>query len=91
MSAEKIISWITSDLNLSETGVRNTVEMLSDGDTVPFISRYRKERTGNFSEIDVRDVSEKLNYYIELETRRETVLKSIEEQGKLTPDLKKLI
>ncbi|MDR3113840.1 MAG: RNA-binding transcriptional accessory protein [Endomicrobium sp.] len=92
MSAEKrIIHWLVSDLNLPETGVRNTVSMLSDGDTVPFISRYRKEKTGNLTEVNVRDISDKLQYYIELETRRDTVLKSIEEQGKLTPELKKQI
>lgn len=73
MSGEKIVDWISADLSLSETGVRNTVVMLSDGDTVPFISRYRKEKTGNFTEINVRDVADKLQYYVELETRKETV------------------
>jgi uncharacterized protein len=73
MSAERIIDWISSDLSLPETCVRNTVVMLSDGDTVPFISRYRKEKTGNFTEINVRDVADKLQYYVELETRKETV------------------
>jgi uncharacterized protein len=62
--------------------------MLGDGDTVPFISRYRKERTGNLTETEVRNISDKLQYYIELETRKETILKSIEDQKKLTPELK---
>jgi uncharacterized protein len=91
MSGEKIVDWISADLSLSETGVRNTVVMLSDGDTVPFISRYRKEKTGNFTEINVRDIADKLQYYIELETRKETVIKSIEEQKKLTSELKNQI
>jgi uncharacterized protein len=91
MSGERIIDWISSDLNLPEGGVRNTVVMLSDGDTVPFISRYRKEKTGNFTEINIRDIADKLQYYVELETRKETVLGSIEEQKKLTPELKKQI
>jgi uncharacterized protein len=91
MSADKIIDWIATDLDLSKVGVRNTVIMLSDGDTVPFISRYRKEKTGNFSEINVRDIAEKFQYYIELETRKETILSSIQEQKKLTPELKKQI
>ncbi len=92
MSAEKrIIDWITADLGLAESGIRNTVAMLSDGDTVPFISRYRKEKTGNFDEINIRDINDKLQYYIELETRKETIFKSIEEQKKLTPELKKQI
>jgi uncharacterized protein len=91
MKGEKIIDWISVDLSLPETGVKNTVVMLSDGDTVPFISRYRKEKTGNFTEINVRDIADKLQYYVELETRKETVLKSIEDQKKLTLELKKQI
>ncbi|MDR1195701.1 MAG: RNA-binding transcriptional accessory protein [Endomicrobium sp.] len=90
-SGDKIINWITSDLSLPEGGVRNTVIMLSEGDTVPFISRYRKEKTGNFDEVNIRDINDKLQYYIELETRKETILSSIEEQKKMTPELKKQI
>ena len=55
---------------------------------VPFIARYRKEVTGNLDEVQIRDVQEKLEYFRELEDRRETVLQSIQEQGKLTPELK---
>ncbi|MDR2399145.1 MAG: RNA-binding transcriptional accessory protein [Endomicrobium sp.] len=91
MIGERIIDWISSDLSLPETCVRNTVVMLSDGDTVPFISRYRKEKTGNFTELNVRDVADKLQYYVELETRKKTVFKNIEEQKKLTSELKKQI
>ncbi|MDR3256718.1 MAG: RNA-binding transcriptional accessory protein [Endomicrobium sp.] len=91
MSGKRIIDWISSDLKLSESGVRNTVVMLSDGDTVPFISRYRKEKTGNFTEINVRDVADKLQYYVELETRKESIIKSIEEQKKLIPELRKQV
>ncbi|MDR0978079.1 MAG: RNA-binding transcriptional accessory protein, partial [Endomicrobium sp.] len=86
-----VIDWISLDLDLPSLGVKNTVSMLANGYTVPFISRYRKEKTGNFSEINVRDISGKLQYYAELETRKKTVLKSIEEQKKLTFHLKKLI
>lgn len=91
MSAENILNWISTDLNLPKTGVKNTVEMLSNGDTVPFISRYRKEKTGNFSEINVRDIADKLHYYVELQTRKETILDSIQKQKKLTLELKKQI
>jgi uncharacterized protein len=91
MSGEKIVDWISADLSLPETGVRKTVIMLSDGDTVPFISRYRKEKTGNFTEINVRDIADKLQYYVELETRKETVIKSIADQKKLSSELKKQI
>ncbi|MDD5101699.1 MAG: Tex family protein [Endomicrobiaceae bacterium] len=91
MSAQKIIKWISEDLNINSISVASTVSMLGQGDTVPFISRYRKEKTGNLTETEVRNVSDKLQYYIEIETRKETVLKSIEEQKKLTPELQKQI
>jgi uncharacterized protein len=91
MDTDEIINWITTDLSLPESGVRNTVAMLTDGDTVPFISRYRKEKTGNLSEINVRDIAGKLQYYIELQARKETILNSIQEQKKLIPELKKRI
>ncbi len=91
MGAQEIINWISTDLGLHENGVKNTVIMLSDGDTVPFISRYRKEKTGNLSEINVRDVADKLQYYVELQTRKETILSTIEKQGALTDELKKQI
>ena len=91
MTGERIINWITQDLELPRNGVSATIGMLSDGDTVPFISRYRKEATGALTEINVRDISEKLGYYVELEMRKETILKSIDEQGKLEPELKKQI
>ncbi|GAB1401695.1 Tex family protein [Elusimicrobiota bacterium] len=88
MSAQSIINWISTDLNINSAQVSATASMLGDGDTVPFISRYRKERTGNLTETEVRNIADKLQYYIEIETRKETILKSIEEQKKLTPELK---
>ena len=88
---QNIIGWISEELSLNEGSVSATVSMLGQGDTVPFISRYRKERTGNLTETEVRGISDKLQYYIELETRKETILKSIDEQKKLTPELKKQI
>ena len=62
--------------------------LLDEGATVPFIARYRKEATGNIDEVQIRDIQEKLTYFRDLDDRRETVLKSIAEQGKLTPELK---
>lgn len=91
MSATTIIEWITTDLNINAASVAATVSLLGEGNTVPFISRYRKERTGNLTETEVRNVADKLQYYIELETRKETIIKSIDEQKKLTPELKKQI
>src|SRR6516165_5032656 len=75
-------------LNLPLKGMLAVIALLDEGATVPFIARYRKEATGNLDEIQIRDIQEKLEYFRELEDRRETVLASIAEQGKLTPELK---
>src|SRR5664279_672087 len=69
-------------------GMLAVIELLDGGATVPFIARYRKEATGNLDEVQIRDIQEKLEYFRELEDRRATVLASIAEQGKLTPELK---
>ncbi|MEN6532065.1 MAG: Tex family protein, partial [Bryobacteraceae bacterium] len=65
-----------------------TIELFDEGATVPFIARYRKEVTGNLDEVQIRSIEEKLTYFRELEDRRATVLQSIGEQGKLTPELR---
>ncbi len=65
----------------------STIELFDGGATVPFIARYRKESTGNLDEVQIRTIQEKLEYFRELEDRRDTVLSSIQEQGKLTPEL----
>ena len=64
------------------------IELLDEGGTVPFIARYRKEATGNLDEVQIRATEEKLAYFRELEDRRDTILRTIEEQGKLTPELR---
>ena len=68
--------------------VEHTVHLLQEGATVPFIARYRKEQTGELDEVQIRTVEEQFAYFCELEERKGTVLKSIEEQGKLTPELR---
>jgi protein Tex len=83
----KIIHWITETIGLKLPQVHNCVELLQTGATVPFIARYRKELTGELDEVQIRDVEERFSYFCELEERRCTVLNSIEEQGKLTPEL----
>ncbi len=75
-------------LNVPMKGMLAVIELLDGGATVPFIARYRKEVTGNLDEVQIRDIQEKLEYFRDLEDRRETVLSSIQEQGKLTPELK---
>jgi len=83
----RILLWVTEETGLKSFQVENTVELLREGATVPFIARYRKERTGELDEVEIRNVEERFGYFTELEERKITVLKSIGEQGKLTPEL----
>ena len=82
---------IAKTLNLQERQVSNTIKLLSDGATIPFISRYRKEMTGELNELEIQEIQTQLEKLTELEKRKEFVITSIEEQGKLTPELKKRI
>src|ERR1051326_4956432 len=82
-----ILLHVSQLLNVPLRGMTAVIELLDEGATVPFIARYRKEVTGNLDEVQIRSVQEKLEYFRELEDRRRTVLASIREQGKLTPDL----
>lgn len=75
-------------LNVPLRGMTTVIELLDEGGTVPFIARYRKEATGNLDEVQIRGIEEKLAYFRELEQRRSAVLASIEEQGKLTSELR---
>ncbi|TNF44702.1 MAG: RNA-binding transcriptional accessory protein [Bacteroidetes bacterium] len=84
----KIIDIISQNLGIKENQVSNTISLLNEGATVPFISRYRKERTGSLDEVQVLNIKEQHEKYTELEKRKETVLKTIEDQEKLTPELK---
>jgi len=82
---------ITQTLQVPMKGLLATVELLDEGSTVPFIARYRKESTGNLDEIQIRAIEEKLLYFRELVSRKEVILASIQEQGKLTEELKAFI
>lgn len=84
----QLLSHIAETLNLAPSGVRAVMGLLDEGSTVPFIARYRKEATGNLDEVQIRDIADKITYFRELLQRRETVLSSIAEQGKLTDELK---
>src|ERR1700758_5632019 len=84
----EILLYIAHLLNVPMKGLVATLELLDEGGTVPFIARYRKEATGNLDEVAIGGIQEKVAYFRELEDRRETVLNSINEQGKLTPELK---
>ena len=82
---------IANELAVKETQVLSTIELLDEGATVPFIARYRKEVTGGLDDAQLRQLEDRLGYLRELDDRRATILKSIDEQGKLTDDLKKSI
>lgn len=88
---QKIIRQIAAELRVQENQIRTAVELLDGGATVPFIARYRKEATGGLDDVQLRELEYRLGYLRELEDRREAVLKSIEEQGKLTPVLRAAI
>lgn len=87
-SQPELYTRIASELSLRADQVERTVALLLDDATVPFIARYRKEVTGNLDEEQIRQVATRHKYYQELEQRRETILKTIEEQGKLTDELR---
>ena len=84
---QKITRQLADEIKISEAQVRSAVELLDGGATVPFIARYRKEVTGGLDDIQLRELEARLSYLRELEDRRAAVIKSIQEQGKLTPEL----
>lgn len=86
-----MIQVITKELNVQKWQVEAAVKLIDEGNTIPFISRYRKEATGSLNDEQLRNLSERLTYLRNLEEKKTQVLGSIEEQGKLTPELKKQI
>lgn len=88
MEINKIIA---EELKVKETQVEAAIGLLDEGDTVPFIARYRKEKTGGLTDADLRTLEERLTYLRNLDEREKTVIESIDVQGKLTPELKEKI
>ena len=80
---------IASELSIAEKQVSATVELLDEGATVPFISRYRKELTGTLDEVQVAAIRDRIQQLRDLDKRREAILKSLTDMGKLTPELEK--
>ncbi|MCC5637271.1 RNA-binding transcriptional accessory protein [Nostoc sp. CHAB 5844] len=83
-----IAQLLATELDLKPYQVQNALELLAEGATIPFIARYRKERTGEMNEVQLRDLFDKYNYLTELEDRKSVILNAIAEQGKLTDELK---
>lgn len=86
-----IIETLAGEFHLNPQQVEHTVELIDEGNTIPFIARYRKEVTGGLSDVTLRDLDERLTYLRNLEDRKEEVIRLIEEQGKLTEELKEKI
>lgn len=84
---DKIVKTIAEELGIKPSQVENTIKLIDEGNTIPFIARYRKEVTGGLSDEILRNLGERLNYLRNLETRKEEIVKSIEEQGKLTDEI----
>ena len=82
---------LMNEFNLKEFQITNTIALIDSGNTIPFIARYRKEQTGSLSDEVLRDLYDRLNYLRNLETRKEEVIRLIDEQGKLTDELKEKI
>ncbi len=89
--ATSLVSTVARELSLPVSSVERTLELFGEGNTLPFIARYRKEMTGGLDEVQLRDVRDRAQYLTELEERRAAVLKSIDEQGKLDDTLKAAI
>ena len=84
---DKIIKTIAEELNIKTSQVENTIKLIDEGNTIPFIARYRKEVTGGLSDEILRNLGERLTYLRNLENRKEEIVKSIDEQGKLTDEI----
>ena len=82
---------IATAMNLQEKAVANTLALLDEGCTIPFISRYRKERTGGLDEVQIAGISDRYDKLNEIQKRKETVIKTINDLGKMTPELEKRI
>jgi len=88
---EKIVQLVAGKLALPIHSVKNTISLLTGGATIPFIARYRKELTGSLDEVIIASIQRELTYFLDLDKRKQTILKTIQEQGLLTPELQKTI
>ena len=85
------IQFIQSQVNTTPKNIEATLKLLSEDCTIPFISRYRKDQTGNLDEVSIEQIAKLSKHYEEIVKRKESILKTIEEQGLLTPELSKKI
>lgn len=85
---EKLLQLVADELSLKLGAVKRTIELLEEGNTVPFIARYRKEQTGGLDETEIKAIQDHWHYAVQLEERKQEVIRLIEQQGKLTEELK---
>ena len=88
LTAQKVLPRLSAELGIPGGQIAAVAKLLGEGNTIPFVARYRKEVHGNLDEVQISKIQERLGYYAELEDRRATILKTIEEQGKLTDELR---
>ncbi|MDL4839051.1 Tex family protein [Aquibacillus rhizosphaerae] len=84
---EDLIKWVAKKTEVNVSSIKQVISLLEEGNTVPFIARYRKEQTGTLDEVQIKDVQEKWDYANHLAERKQEVIRLIDEQGKLTPEL----
>ena len=87
----KLFQMVAAETNLSASIIEKVIALFDEGNTVPFIARYRKEVTGGLDEVDIKAIQDKWNYILQLEQRKTEVIRIISEQGKLTDELEKEI
>lgn len=88
---ESIVKEISTNLNITENQVNVTLQMLSEGNTIPFIARYRKDKTGGLTEEEIKVIGDAYDYQVNLLKRKEDVIRLIDEKGLLTDELKSQI
>src|SRR5690625_5537586 len=87
MLNEQLIGLVAKEIKTKETTVKQVITLLDEGNTVPFIARYRKEITGGLDEVAIKEIQDRWNYAVQLSERKEEVIRLIDDQGKLTEEL----
>lgn len=86
---DRLIQWVEKETSIKQSSIRQVIHLLGEGNTVPFIARYRKEQTGALDEVEIKAIQDKWEYAQQLHQRKTEVIRLIEEQGKLTEELKR--
>ena len=87
LEIKKMLQLVSKDTGVKSSQAEQVIKLLEEGNTVPFIARYRKEQTGSLDEVQIKAIEDRYNYIQQLEQRKEEILRLIDEQGKLTEEL----